>query len=108
VHEEKDTKKGEDVRRKPEDFEESKRLMEEESIKKGASTQSRLMSDLVNYTGEFRMYSAPRSSSATTCAEAVKFSEFSGHREVWQMSSFSESKALQLCEGEVRDSRQNQ
>jgi len=56
---------------------------EEERTKKAASTQSRQLSDLVNYL------------------EAFKFSGFSESRHFWQMSSFSETKALQLCADEA-------
>ena len=79
---------------------------EEERTKKAASTQSRQLSDLVNYLGEFRtLMSLIRESQVlqNSLAEAFKFSGFSdGGRHFWQMSSFSETKALQLCADEVR------
>jgi len=62
--------------------EEKEKEREEMRTKKAASTQSRQLSDLVNY------------------AEALKFSGFSDERKFWQMSSFSETKALQLCSDE--------
>ena len=78
---------------------------EEERTKKAASTQSRQLSDLVNYLGEFRtLMSLIRESQVlqNSLAEAFKFSGFSESRHFWQMSSFSETKALQLCADEVR------
>jgi len=96
VQKQKDARKSSEIQRLSTDAEEQKRLVAEENLqkksaeertKKAASTQSRQLSDLVNY------------------AEALKFSGFSDGRQFWQMSSFSETKALQLCSDEATSSQ---
>ena len=56
-----------------------KKSKEEVMVKTSILTQSRALSDLVNYF------------------EAVKFSGFEVERKCWEMSSFEETKASQFC-----------
>ena len=56
-----------------------KKSKEEELVKTSILTQSRALSDLVNYV------------------EAVKFSGFNSERKCWEMSSFEETKAAGFC-----------
>ena len=117
VQKQKDARKSSEIQRLSTDAEEQKRLVAEENLqkksaeertKKAASTQSRQLSDLVNYAGKGNNNELK----STGCikkkynnqliSEALKFSGFSDGRQFWQMSSFSETKALQLCSDEVR------
>ena len=64
-----------------------KKSKEEEMVKTSILTQSRALSDLVNYI------------------EAVKFSGFEDERKCWEMSSLEESKASGFCSSEATASK---
>jgi len=64
-----------------------KKSKEEEMVKTSILTQSRALSDLVNYV------------------EAVKFTGFENERKCWEMSSFEESKAAGLSTNEASASK---
>ena len=64
-----------------------KKSKEEEMVKTSILTQSRALSDLVNYM------------------EAVKFTGFENERKCWEMSSFEESKAAGLSTNESTASK---
>ena len=64
-----------------------KKSKEEEMVKTSILTQSRALSNLVNYV------------------EAVKFTGFDSERKCWEMSSFEESKAAGLSTNEASASK---
>jgi len=64
-----------------------KKSKEEEMVKTSILTQSRALSDLVNYI------------------EAVKFSGFDNERKCWEMSSLEETKASGICDNEATASK---